>query len=73
MNVSSAPYPDVDKLILETPISQGEFLDAIMHLKSGKDAGPDNTVVEMIKRSKFELMSFLNKCFNRMFDWYLPQ
>ena len=64
-------YTDIDRLVLDSPITEQEILNAINHLKNGKAAGPDHVIIEMLKCSRIEIMPFLIKCFNKLFDNHL--
>ena len=54
--------------ILDTDISELEVKKAIQRLKSGKAAGVDGVIAEMLKVAEQEITPFLTKYFNVLFS-----
>ncbi len=61
-------FTDVDKFLLESPITESEIVSAVSRLKVGKSAGVDAVISEMIKTALPVIMPFLVKSYNRVFD-----
>ena len=57
-----------DDAILDSEITEKDVVEAISHLPKGKSAGPDQIVIEMFKCAVTDIMPFLLKCFNRLYD-----
>jgi hypothetical protein len=54
--------------LFNSPISNEEVIAAIRHLKSGKSAGPDKIVAEMLKHANTVIIDFLTRLFNQLFE-----
>jgi len=61
-------FGEIDLLLLESPITETEIHEAILHLKCGKSSGVDGVISEMLKYSLPDIMPFLVKSFNAIFD-----
>ena len=58
----------IDDYSFNRPISKQEILLAIRRLKNGKAAGPDGVICEMLKHASDQVVNFLVKYFNVLFD-----
>ena len=72
---SNSPNTSNDDLIddetsdyLDRPISKEEILLALRKLKSGKAAGPDEIIGEMLRNSNELVINFFLKLFNTLFE-----
>jgi len=61
-------YDDEYVEMLDRPISKEEVLIAIRRLKAGKSAGPDYLIAEFFKAAADDIVDFLVKLFNTLFD-----
>ena len=59
---------EIEDTMLSSSISREEVLAGIKHLKNGKSAGADKITGEMLKNANKQVIDYLVKLFNTIFD-----